>query len=85
VRERGAEIALWRIIRARGLQPQGADVELLKMAHDDALKWLEKIMMGKIRPQASAAQQDFGPKYSSGNAATPTCFQTRMSDDFGDF
>jgi phage gp36-like protein len=49
VRERGAKIAIFRIISKRGFQPDGSD-QILKDNSDDAMRWLRRVSQGQLRP-----------------------------------
>jgi phage gp36-like protein len=50
IKMRVCQIAAYTLLIARGYNPDNGPDELMKMQHDGAMEWLEKVAAGKIRP-----------------------------------
>lgn len=49
VRQRGSEIAIFRLMKHKGFKPGGYD-ELIVKASDDAMSWLKRVASGALKP-----------------------------------
>lgn len=65
VRQRGAAIAVWRLLQRRGVNPSGTDEAFYTLAQD-ADKWLMRVSQGKLRPPGIV---DSAPTVYEGGAA----------------
>lgn len=84
VSERGAAIALYRIMRRRGFKPNEVD-ELIVKDSDDAFRWLRDVGAKKIVPEGFAPAAVVAVRTSTGNPDDTTTRKPRMSDNWGDF
>lgn len=84
LKQRCADIATWRVMKAIGFQPQGSD-EIIRMSFEDAVKWLSMVAQRKIVPAGLTPKPVPAIQTSSGRPNEPTAETPRMSDDWGDF
>jgi len=89
---RCAQIAKWRCLAARGIDPDSTEDKLVKDAYDEAQAWLDKLAKDRLRPPAlqpetsmgarSETAQDAAANATPGGAAP--CIP-RFTNNWGDF
>lgn len=84
LKQRCADIATWRVMKAIGFQPQGSD-EVIRLSFEDAVKWLRMVAERKIVPAGLTPAPVAAVQTSSGKPSDPDADIPRMSDNWGDF
>ncbi len=58
------DIATWRLLKTRGLNPAQNEAEVFRISYDDAVDWLKGIASGKIHPpgfvDSTPDEQEYG-------------------------
>lgn len=81
---RAAAISAYHIAMARGFAGGGID-ELLVKGWDDAQTWFKRVAKREITAVGVEPEPDASVQSSSGSPQTPTDFEPRFSDNWGDF
>lgn len=70
LKEAVAKMAAYRLMAVRGFSPEAGDAEQFRLQYQDAVKWLEQVAKGLVRPigvvDASGGENDTD---ATGNAA----------------